>query len=42
MWYRSNRKGYICGNNARHGKKACSSHCIKEDALKDTVLTDIQ
>jgi site-specific DNA recombinase len=42
MWYRSNRKGYICGNYARHGKKACSSHLIKEDLLIDTVLTDIQ
>lgn len=42
MWYRSNRKGYICGNYARHGKRACSSHCIEEDLLKDTILTDIQ
>ncbi len=42
MWYRSNRKGYICGNYARHGKKACSSHSIKEDLLKDTILTDIK
>ncbi len=42
MWYRSNRKDYVCGNYARHGKKACSSHSIKEDLLKDTVLTDIQ
>ncbi|OIJ16539.1 recombinase family protein [Anaerobacillus alkalidiazotrophicus] len=42
MWYRSNRNGYICGNYARHGKKACSSHSIKEDLLKDTALTDIQ
>ncbi|MDY7217735.1 recombinase family protein [Bacillus subtilis] len=26
MWYRSNRpNGYICGNYARHGKKACSA-----------------
>lgn len=42
LWYRSNRKGYVCGSYARHGKKACSSHSIKEDILKDTVLTDIQ
>jgi DNA invertase Pin-like site-specific DNA recombinase/ssDNA-binding Zn-finger/Zn-ribbon topoisomerase 1 len=42
MWYRSNRKGYVCGNYARHGKKACSSHSIKEDVLTDTVLTDIE
>ncbi|NYE09598.1 vacuolar-type H+-ATPase subunit I/STV1 [Bacillus niacini] len=38
----TNRKGYICGNYARYGKKACSSHCIEEDILKDTILTDIQ
>ncbi|MEH7253305.1 recombinase family protein [Neobacillus niacini] len=42
MWYRSNRKGYICGNYARYDKKAWSSHCIEEDILKDTILTDIQ
>ncbi|MFJ7727315.1 recombinase family protein [Neobacillus sp. NPDC097160] len=42
MWYRSNREGYICGSYARHGKKACSNHLIKENLLKDTVLTDIQ
>jgi site-specific DNA recombinase len=28
--------------NARHGKRACSSHCIKEDLLKDIILTDIK
>ncbi|MEH7239437.1 recombinase family protein [Bacillus sp. JJ1562] len=42
MWYRSNRKGYICGNYARHGRKACSSHTVKEDFLKNTILSDIK
>jgi site-specific DNA recombinase len=42
MWYRSNREGYICGSYARHGKKACSNHLIREKLLKETVLTDIQ
>ncbi|TCT18902.1 DNA invertase Pin-like site-specific DNA recombinase [Melghiribacillus thermohalophilus] len=42
MWYRKNRKGYICGNYARHGKKACSSHIVKEEFLKETILTDIK
>ncbi|ART78516.1 recombinase family protein [Sutcliffiella horikoshii] len=42
LWYRSNRKGYICGNYARHGKKACSSHLISEESLKVTILSDIQ
>ncbi|WP_245741905.1 recombinase family protein [Anaerobacillus arseniciselenatis] len=35
MWYRSNRKGYVCGNYARHGKKACSGHFpLKKISLK--------
>lgn len=42
MWYRSNRKGYICGGYAKHGKKACSSHAIKEDYLKQAILTDVK
>ncbi|WP_230459054.1 recombinase zinc beta ribbon domain-containing protein [Terrilactibacillus tamarindi] len=43
MWFRSNRpNGYICGNYARHGKKACTAHTIKEDFLKETILYDIQ
>ncbi|UOQ44072.1 recombinase family protein [Halobacillus salinarum] len=42
MWYRSNRKGYICGSYGRYGKKACSSHSVKEDILKRTIITDIK
>lgn len=43
MWFRSNRQnGYICGNYARHGKKACSAHTIKENFLKETILHDIR
>lgn len=42
MWYRSNRKGYICGSYARHGKKACTAHTIKEKFLKETILYDIK
>lgn len=42
MWYRSNRQGYVCGNYARHGKKACSSHFVKEVFLKDNIIADIQ
>ena len=38
MWFRSNRDGYICGAYARHGKKACTAHTIKEDFLKETIL----
>jgi hypothetical protein len=43
MWFQSNRQnGYICGNYARHGKKACSAHTIKENFIKDTILSDIK
>lgn len=42
MWFRSNRDGYICGAYARHGKKACTVHTIKEDFLKETILNDIK
>jgi site-specific DNA recombinase len=43
MWFRSNRRnGYICGNYARHGKKACSAHTIRENILKETILHDLR
>lgn len=43
MWYRSIRpNSYSCSNDARHGKKACSAHTIKEDFLKETILYDIK
>jgi hypothetical protein len=32
----------LCGSYARHGKKACTAHTIKEDFLKETILDDIQ
>lgn len=42
MWYRSNRKGYICGGYAKHGRKACSSHAIQEKFLKHAILSDVK
>ncbi|WP_272941170.1 recombinase family protein [Bacillus coahuilensis] len=43
LWFRSNRQnGYICGSYARHGKKSCSAHTIKENFLKETILYDIR
>ncbi|MEK3711178.1 recombinase zinc beta ribbon domain-containing protein [Bacillus sp. FSL K6-1005] len=42
MWYRSNRKGYICGTYAKHGNKACSNHAIKEQLLVDIILDDLK
>ncbi|WP_262982914.1 zinc ribbon domain-containing protein [Bacillus atrophaeus] len=42
MHYRINRKGYICGSYAKHGKKACSSHVIKEQLLIEIILDDLK
>ncbi|WP_255238353.1 recombinase family protein [Bacillus sp. 7705b] len=42
IWYRSNRKGYICGTYAKHGNKACSNHAIKEQLLVDIILDDLK
>ncbi|RCW65789.1 DNA invertase Pin-like site-specific DNA recombinase [Saliterribacillus persicus] len=42
MWYRQNRKGYICGNYAKNGNLACSHHAIKETAIKKVILENIQ
>lgn len=40
MWFRSDRKGYICGSYGRYGTKRCSSHAIKEDKLTDAITHD--
>ncbi|MEK5379213.1 recombinase family protein [Niallia sp. FSL W8-0635] len=40
MWFRSGRKGYICGSYGRYGTKRCSSHAIKEDKLTDAIIND--
>lgn len=42
MNYRQNRKGYICGGHAKHGKIACTTHIIKEDVLKQIILNDFK
>lgn len=42
MWYRQNRKGYICGGYGRHGSKKCSHHVIKEVELKTIILHDLK
>lgn len=41
MHFKKNRKGYICGSFNKHGIKACSSHIIREQNLKDIILSDI-
>jgi len=42
MWYRANRKGYVCGNYAKYGNEICTSHAIKEQFLIETVLEDLR
>ena len=42
MWYRSNMKGYICGNYAKNGTIACSNHSVKEEALAKLILDDLK
>lgn len=41
MHYRANRVGYICGTYSKKGKDYCTSHTIKESALSDAILDDI-
>ncbi|WP_254659939.1 recombinase family protein [Paenibacillus sp. KS1] len=42
MWYRSNRKGYICGTYARHGNIACTNYAVKEQNLTEVILSDLK
>ncbi|URN96743.1 MAG: zinc ribbon domain-containing protein [Candidatus Pristimantibacillus lignocellulolyticus] len=39
MWYRSNRKGYLCGSYSKHGRIACSHHFVREVHLEEVILT---
>jgi len=41
LWYRSNRKGYICGSYSKHGRIACSHHYVNEDKLNIRILEDL-
>jgi hypothetical protein len=42
LWYLQNRKGYVCGRYRKHGKRACTSHSIKEEKLKALVMDDLR
>lgn len=42
LHFKKNRKGYVCGNYNKHGKKACSEHFIKEAELAEIILADIR
>jgi site-specific DNA recombinase len=36
------RKGYVCGNYYKHGKKACTQHNVKEKELITAILGDVR
>ncbi|MEH7378995.1 recombinase family protein [Bacillus sp. JJ1533] len=40
MWFRSDRKGYICGFYGRYGNEKCTSHTIKENKLTNAITHD--
>lgn len=42
MWFRADRKGYICGTYGRYGVKRCSSHSIKEEKLINAIINDFE
>ncbi|MCB2298889.1 recombinase family protein [Clostridium tagluense] len=42
MHFKKNRRGYICGNFNKHGKKACTDHIVIETDLANAILTDIK
>lgn len=42
LWHKQTRKSYLCGKYYKHGKRACSNHEIKENELKEIILSDIR
>lgn len=42
LHFKSSRKGYVCGNYNKHGRKACSDHFINETQLAEIILEDIR
>lgn len=41
MHFKANRKGYVCGAYDKFGQVLCTSHIIRENALKDEILADL-
>ncbi|MFS0779271.1 recombinase family protein [Neobacillus sp. 3P2-tot-E-2] len=42
LWFLKNRNGYVCGRYRKHGVRACTSHSVKENYIKETVLDDLR
>lgn len=40
--FKKNRRGYVCGFYNKLGKIACSSHIVREDELKNLILSDFK
>nr|WP_302596556.1 recombinase family protein [uncultured Cellulosilyticum sp.] len=39
--YKANSKGYVCGTYDRRGNQVCSSHRVREAALAETVIKEL-
>lgn len=42
LWFLKNRNGYVCGRFKKHGVRACSSHSVKEQYIKEKILEDLK
>ncbi|QSO50154.1 recombinase family protein [Alicyclobacillus curvatus] len=42
MNYKNDREGYVCATYQKRGSKACASHFIRHDTLKEMVLSDLR
>ena len=41
MHFKKNRKGYVCGTYVKLGKNVCSDHIVRESALSETILKEL-
>ena len=41
MHFKKNRKGYVCGTSVKLGKNVCSDHIVREAALSDAILKEL-
>ena len=41
MHFKKNRKGYVCGTSVKLGKNVCSDHIVRESALSEAILKEL-
>ena len=41
MHFKKNRKGYVCGTSVKLGKNFCSDHIVREAALSEAILKEL-